>query len=97
MNGQIKSVKGKTLVVIAVHVTRFVEAWMTLLWPGRPLNTVNSLCDNTHTLDVKFVLRGTSLAMADSGRSADSHVRAVFPKILRRTRTRLSALLSRAS
>ena len=43
MNGQTESVEGKTLVLIAVHLARFVEAWMTLVWPGRPLKTVNSI------------------------------------------------------
>src|SRR5438046_5063288 len=43
MNGQMESVAGKTLVLIGVHPNRSVEASMTLVWPGRPLNTVNSM------------------------------------------------------
>ena len=43
MNGRMASVEGKTLVLIAVHLTRSVEASMTLVWPGHPLNTVNSM------------------------------------------------------
>ena len=43
MNGQREPVEGKTLVLIAAHLTRSVEASMTLVWPGRPLNTVNSM------------------------------------------------------
>ena len=43
MTGQLESVERKTLVLIAVHLTRSVEVSMTLVWPGRPLNTVNSM------------------------------------------------------
>src|SRR5437870_7209461 len=44
MKGQTgQAVSGKTLVPIAVQLNRSVEASMTLVWPHRPLNTVNSM------------------------------------------------------
>src|SRR5712671_6172725 len=44
MKGQTgQTVAGKALVLIAVQLNRSVEASMTLVWPHRPLNTVNSM------------------------------------------------------
>src|SRR6266496_4097632 len=45
-----QAVAGKTLVLIAVQLTRSSEASMTLVWPQRPLNTVNRMAPLAGTL-----------------------------------------------
>ena len=61
MNGQMGHVvAGKTLVLIAVQLNRSVDASMTLVWPQRPLNTVNSMAPLPATRGRLSVVMGTA-------------------------------------
>src|SRR5438128_1592649 len=55
-----QTVVGKTLVLIPVQLNRSVEASMTLVWPHRPLNTVNSMAPLPETRGRLSIGTGTA-------------------------------------
>src|SRR6266536_1011021 len=61
MNGQLgQTVAGNTLVLIAVHLSRSVEASMIFVCPDCPLNTVNSMGPPPETRGALSIGLGTA-------------------------------------